>query len=494
MPFMTCRWYRPGWWTAVGVLVAARRWRRRAMAAFGLAVGMLLVATSTSFAATAAPQQLNYLWSIPSASGSLTGRDNQHLVLRLVGVRDYLTRFTDRPVSQAYVVANADFVRRFKRYFATANPNAVLSFSKAGQRIPTQIVLRISHPRWRPKTSTLTFRAVRIVKREDDLPDTTVHVKPPVIRNPRRFEQASLFIDSAAASPVCTRSGGTAMCTFVLTGTAQDFTVPAGVTRLQVVAVGGNGGSSKTDRGGMGAKVAGTLAVTPGQVLNVIVGGNGVGSSRGNTLGMSGGFDGGGAGGTGAAGQDGGEGGGGASMLLCKSPIFCFGFLPPLSSSRAAAEAPPAPTRSLLEATRRSPEPATTPRRMGEARGPRRAAAAAAAKRSHPVVLLQTDAGCRVPLAAAGPAATGRPPRSPITASIHALKRSASAAGAAAAASGAAVVEAEAEVEAAVRAWSGPGIASSASTRPVPRRSRSAGRCRRDSSRPRLTGRPSART
>ena len=103
------------------------------MAAFGLAVGMLLVATSTSFAATAAPQQLNYLWSIPSASGSLTGRDNQHLVLRLVGVRDYLTRFTDRPVSQAYVVANADFVRRFKRYFATANPNAVLSFSKAGE-------------------------------------------------------------------------------------------------------------------------------------------------------------------------------------------------------------------------------------------------------------------------------------------------------------------------------------------------------------------------
>ena len=207
MPFMTCRWYRPGWWTAVGVLVAARRWRRRAMAAFGLAVGMLLVATSTSFAATAAPQQLNYLWSIPSASGSLTGRDNQHLVLRLVGVRDDSTRFTDRPVSQAYVVANADFVRRFKRYFATANPNAVLSFSKAGQRIPTQIVLRISHPRWRPKTSTLTFRAVRIVKREDDLPDTTVHVKPPVIRNPRRFEQASLFIDSAAASPVCTQSG-----------------------------------------------------------------------------------------------------------------------------------------------------------------------------------------------------------------------------------------------------------------------------------------------
>ena len=55
------------------------------------------------------------------------------------------------------------------------------------------------------------------------------------------------------------------MCTFVLTGTAQDFTVPAAVTRLQVVAVGGNGGSSRLI-GAVWALRSRYLAVTPGQV------------------------------------------------------------------------------------------------------------------------------------------------------------------------------------------------------------------------------------
>lgn len=187
--------------TAAGLLLTSLRRRRAAIAAVGLTVGMLLVTPSTLSAATASPQQLvNYLWSIPSASGSLTGPNNQHLVLRLVGLRGYLTRFTDRPVRQAYVVANADFVRRFRGYFADASPNAVLSFGKAGNRIPTEIVLQIGQPQWNPKASTLTFPAARILKREDNLPDTTVHIKPPLIRNPRHFDQASLFIDSGCAS------------------------------------------------------------------------------------------------------------------------------------------------------------------------------------------------------------------------------------------------------------------------------------------------------
>ena len=186
--------------TAAGLLMTPLR-RRGAIAAFGLTVAMLLVASSTPFAATAPRRQVNFLWSIPSASGSLTGPNDRHLVLRLVGMRNYLTRFTDRPVRQAFVVANVDFVRRFKRYFADARPNAVLSFSQRGHRIPTQIVLKIGHPRWNPKTSTLTFRAVRILKREDDLPDATVHIKPPLIPNPRHFKQASLFIDSGGCAP-----------------------------------------------------------------------------------------------------------------------------------------------------------------------------------------------------------------------------------------------------------------------------------------------------
>jgi hypothetical protein len=60
---------------------------------------------------SAAPQ---YLFSIPSASGSLIGPSDKHLTLRLTGTRNYLTRFTDRPLRQAFVVANGDFARRFK--------------------------------------------------------------------------------------------------------------------------------------------------------------------------------------------------------------------------------------------------------------------------------------------------------------------------------------------------------------------------------------------
>ena len=199
-------------------LFSARRVALLGALACLAAVGILLVSSSTLFAATAphpgvamsvaqpgqvaagtARRQVHFLWSIPSASGSLTGPNDRHLVLRLVGVRNYLTRFTDRPVRRAFVVANVDFVRRFKRYFADAKPNVVLSFSQHGHRIPTEIVLQIRHPRWDPKTSTLTFRAVRILKREDNLPDTTVHIKPPLIHNPRHFDQASLFIGSSGS-------------------------------------------------------------------------------------------------------------------------------------------------------------------------------------------------------------------------------------------------------------------------------------------------------
>jgi hypothetical protein len=312
-------------------LFSGRRVVLLGVLAYVAAVGMLVVGSSTLSAATAphprvamsvaqrgqvaaatAPKQVNYLWSIPGASGSLTGPNDQHLVLRLVGVRNYLTRFTDRPVRQAFVVANADFVRRFKAYFRDANPNAVLSFRKAGSRIPTEIVLHIGQPRWNPKTSTLTFPAVRSPKREDNLPDTSVHIKPPLIPNPRHFDQASLFIDSGSTSPGCSQSGSTATCTYLFTGSRQLFTVPAGVTSLQVVAVGGQGGSGLGGPGGYGAKVAGTLAVTPGNVLYVYVGGNGGNASGADANGQPGGFPDGGAGGNGSPG---GGGGGGVSDI-----------------------------------------------------------------------------------------------------------------------------------------------------------------------------------
>lgn len=84
---------------------------------------------------------------------------------------------------------------------------------------------------------------------------------------------------------------------FSATHAEQQFTVPAGVSTIHAVLVGGHGGTINTGvYGGRGAAVAGDLAVTPGSTLYVEVGGNGQYISGGfNGGGMS--FDDGGGGG-----------------------------------------------------------------------------------------------------------------------------------------------------------------------------------------------------
>jgi hypothetical protein len=87
------------------------------------------------------------------------------------------------------------------------------------------------------------------------------------------------------------------------TGGEQTFAVPAGVTSVEVTAVGGHGGSAAAS-GGAAAQVTGKLSVTPGETLYVEVGGDGQdGNPKGGGL-ASGGFNG---------GAPGGAGGGGAS-------------------------------------------------------------------------------------------------------------------------------------------------------------------------------------
>jgi hypothetical protein len=96
--------------------------------------------------------------------------------------------------------------------------------------------------------------------------------------------------------------------TFIYTGGEQTFTVPGGVTSIQVVAIGGRGGEAAAGvLGGTAGRVSGDLSVTPGQTLYVEVGGIGQ-DVTGSTVG-AGGFNGGGSGGAGGAG------GGGASDI-----------------------------------------------------------------------------------------------------------------------------------------------------------------------------------
>lgn len=89
--------------------------------------------------------------------------------------------------------------------------------------------------------------------------------------------------------------------TFQYTGAEQTFKVPASVTRIRVVAVGGSGGGKIFAYGG---RVSGVIPVTPSETLAIYVGGAGSSTAPG--------FNGGGAGGLGSSDTTG-NGGGGAS-------------------------------------------------------------------------------------------------------------------------------------------------------------------------------------
>src|SRR5882757_10732605 len=75
-----------------------------------------------------------------------------------------------------------------------------------------------------------------------------------------------------ALSTVCT---GTSQL-FNFTGAVQSFTVPPGVIEVTIDAAGAAGGSSSGGGGGgQGAELAASLAVTPGETLNILVAGAG---------------------------------------------------------------------------------------------------------------------------------------------------------------------------------------------------------------------------
>jgi hypothetical protein len=84
-------------------------------------------------------------------------------------------------------------------------------------------------------------------------------------------------------------------------GAEQTFKVPAGVTALDVVLEGAQGGNERNDGKGLGGKLSATLPVTAGELLYIYVGGQPVDTS--------GGFNGGG------AGDSSGRGGGGATDI-----------------------------------------------------------------------------------------------------------------------------------------------------------------------------------
>ncbi|MEK9151499.1 MAG: LamG-like jellyroll fold domain-containing protein, partial [Patescibacteria group bacterium] len=75
---------------------------------------------------------------------------------------------------------------------------------------------------------------------------------------------------------------------FAYTGASQTLTVPAGITSVTIKSWGAGAGGSASSTGGAGGYSTGTLAVTPGETLNVYVGGAGL---YNGTAGYNGGGD-----------------------------------------------------------------------------------------------------------------------------------------------------------------------------------------------------------
>jgi hypothetical protein len=110
---------------------------------------------------------------------------------------------------------------------------------------------------------------------------------------------------------------GTCTDTFLATGAVQQWTVPTGVTSAVFSVDGGQGGTDYAfSQGGLGGQVSGTLAVTPGEVFNLEVGGQGDPGASGSGD-SAGGYGGGGIGG----GASLAAGGGGGSFVFSASAL-----------------------------------------------------------------------------------------------------------------------------------------------------------------------------
>jgi Pentapeptide repeats (8 copies) len=162
---------------------------------FGVAGASSSPTTTTTTAEPTNGSQISYMWSIVGGKGSLKGSSDSNLTLTLSDSPIYLTRFTDRPLREAFVVANQNFIHRWNQYFAASGPNADLAYTPPGSSQPRNIIVSISKPAWNASQKTWTFHAQRIARQVNNIPGT-IKIEPPRFPNPPSFTNATLFIDS----------------------------------------------------------------------------------------------------------------------------------------------------------------------------------------------------------------------------------------------------------------------------------------------------------
>ena len=125
--------------------------------------------------------------------------------------------------------------------------------------------------------------------------------------------------------------GTTTTTTFSYTGATQTFTVPLGVTSIQLSMTGGGGGGGGglsgyvAGPGGAGGLVSGSYTVTQGTTYTLYVAGGGLGVVQNSSATLAGGFGGGGSANEIANNNMGGSGGGASYILLGSTLIAAVG-------------------------------------------------------------------------------------------------------------------------------------------------------------------------
>lgn len=122
-----------------------------------------------------------------------------------------------------------------------------------------------------------TVTAVQTVTVNDNVPPVIV-CNPNVAVNNDLNKCGAVVNYAVTASDNCVGPSGT--FTFNYTGNIINWTVPAGVTKINIKALGGRGGSNiggfgGGGNGGKGASIQGDFNVVPGQVLQILVAGHG---------------------------------------------------------------------------------------------------------------------------------------------------------------------------------------------------------------------------
>ena len=166
--------------------------------AAGALVGLPAAESAPAASSDGAP---DHLWSLTARNGSLTGKDEADMRLKLVGVSRAVGRYADRPSRDPSHVTIGQFLREWETRFAFAPPNAVVTYQVERSAAPRQVQVVLSRPRYDKSSDTMRFAAERIHRTVDDLPDRTGQSTSRPQSTVARTGPVSVMIDDSGEAP-----------------------------------------------------------------------------------------------------------------------------------------------------------------------------------------------------------------------------------------------------------------------------------------------------